>query len=99
MSTGNSDQVRPDQQRVLTWFIQAKLRADENRFRQIELGLLDTSTFIPLGNNGVYRLPFFAEFWALRSTEFAEDFREVVERVLSLAGSQIPLPTRSCEGD
>ena len=90
-ASARQEPLTPYQARLLTWFIQGKLRADENRFRQVELGLLEESTFSELGNNGVYRLPFFAEFWDLRRSEFAEDFRQVVEReFLPLSGTQIP---------
>jgi hypothetical protein len=69
----------------MKWFISAKLRADENRFRQIELGILEASTFQQLSNHVAYRLPHFAEYWDLRGDDFAPDFQEfVVQEYLPL---------------
>jgi hypothetical protein len=64
----------------MNWFLAAKLRADENRFRQVELGILDASIFQQLSNHAAYRLPYFAEYWALRSDVYAADFQELVIR-------------------
>lgn len=68
------------QRDLLGWFFASKLRADENRFRQVQIGTLEPSTFGQLSNNLAYRLPYFAEWWGRRGSEFAADFRELVER-------------------
>ncbi len=65
---------------VLGWFLASKLRADENRFRQVQLGTLEESTYGELGNNRIYRFPFFAWWWARNGDQYPDDFREVVER-------------------
>jgi len=72
--------LSPEQRNQLTWFISAKLRADENRFRQVELGILDASTFQQLSNHAAYRLPYFAEYWARNSDMYSADFQEIVVR-------------------
>jgi len=72
--------LSPEQRNQLLWFISAKLRADENRFRQVELGILDASTFQQLSNHMAYRIPYFAEYWAMRGDMYAADFQEVVIR-------------------
>jgi hypothetical protein len=72
--------LSPEERRHLMWFISAKLRADENRFRQVELGILDASTFQQLSNHAAYRLPYFAEYWAQNSDNFSADYQEIVER-------------------
>jgi hypothetical protein len=72
--------LSPEQRSQLLWFVTAKLRADENRFRQVELGILDASTFHQLSHHAAYRLPYFAEYWALRGDWYAADFQEVVIR-------------------
>ncbi len=77
-----------DQKQILTWFITSKLRADENRFRQIQLGTLDASSSGQLSNNMVYRFHHFAEYWAANSGVWDADFREVVEaEYLPLVGT------------
>ena len=72
--------LTPDQKILLVWFMASKLRADENRYRQVELGILDPISFLQLSNHAAYRLPYFADYWAERGGEFADDFREVVKR-------------------
>jgi len=74
------DRLSPEQRILMNWFISAKLRADENRFRQVELGILDASIFQQLSHHGAYRLPYFAEYWALRGNYYAPDFQELVIR-------------------
>ncbi len=80
------DRLSPEQRILMNWFISAKLRADENRFRQVELGILEASTFQQLSNHQAYRLPHFAEYWDLRGGDFAPDFQEfVVQEYLPLS--------------
>ena len=69
-----------EQTSQMRWFIAAKLRADENRFRQVELGILDESSFLQLSNHAAYRTSFFAEYWVTRGGDYAADFQEVLER-------------------
>ncbi|UCC24534.1 MAG: hypothetical protein JSU98_12440 [Gemmatimonadales bacterium] len=83
--------LSPEQERVLNWFFQAKLRADENRFRQVQIGILDESTFGQLSSNAAYRLPYFAEFWARSGPTFAEDFQRLVAREFLPLGEARPL--------
>ena len=72
--------LSPEQQNLMVWFVSAKLRADENRFRQAELGILDTKNFLQLSNHAAYRTPYFAEYWARSSNIYAADFRDFVTR-------------------
>jgi hypothetical protein len=69
-----------EQELLLIWFFSAKLRADENRFRQIELGILDQSNLEQLGSNIAYRLPFFRDWWIRNGGFFAADFQALVEQ-------------------
>ena len=80
VSAARENTLSPEQKDLLNWFLAAKLRADENRFRQFKLGILDASTFHQLSHHGAYRLPYFAEYWALRGDTFAADFQELVIR-------------------
>jgi len=79
-AAGRENKLSPEQKDLMNWFLSAKLRADENRFRQVELGILDASTFQQLSNHVAYRMTYFAEYWALRGDSFAPDFRELVIR-------------------
>ena len=73
-------QLSPEQKNLMVWFLSAKLRADENRFRQVELGILDAKNFLQLSNHAAYRTPHFAEYWARSSNIYAADFRDFVTR-------------------
>ena len=86
--TENPEDIPREQRDVLGWFLASKLRADENRFRQVQLGTLDASTFGQLGNNRIYQFSFFAWWWARNGDQYADDFQEVVEReFLPLSGT------------
>jgi len=76
----SSNQLSPEQRDLIGWFISAKLRADENRFRQVELGILDPSTYLHLSTHGAYRTPYFAEYWAQSKHVYAADFQQFVTR-------------------
>jgi len=80
VSAARENRLSPEQKDLMNWFFAAKLRADENRFRQVELGILDASTFQQLSNHMAYRVPQFAEYWALRGENYAPDFQELVIR-------------------
>jgi hypothetical protein len=72
--------LSPEQTNLMIWFISAKLRADENRFRQVELGILDAASFLQLSNHAAYRTSYFADYWASRGDDYASDFQEIVEQ-------------------
>lgn len=84
--------TQTDQEELLVWFFQAGLRADENRFRQVQSGILDESTFTQLSSNAAYRLPCFAEFWAATGSTFAEDFQRMVESKFLPLSESYPFP-------
>ena len=75
-----SGRLSPEQRNLMNWFLSAKLRADENRFRQAELGILGSLTFLQLSNHAAYRTPYFAEYWARSSEIYAADFQDFVTR-------------------
>jgi len=89
IEAASAEEALTDEQEVLLrWFVSAKLRADENRFRQVQLGTLDAANFGQLSNNYAYRLPFFAQYWAEQGDLWAGDYRRVVEReFLPLVGT------------
>ena len=85
------EQLSSEHQGILSWFVASKLRTDENRFRQVELGTLSPTTFNELGNNRIYRFSYFAWWWARNGQEYPPDFQEVVEReFLPLSGTVGP---------
>ncbi len=89
-SAAAANELSPDQETLMAWFYSSKLRADENRFRQVELGILDESVFTQLSHHIAYRYPFFAEHWAASGQLYSTDYQEVVEReFLPLAGADI----------
>ena len=74
-TAARESRLLPEQQSLMNWFLSAKLRADENRFRQVELGILDASTFQQLSNHAAYRVPYFAEYWTQRGGDYSADFQ------------------------
>lgn len=68
----------------------AAMRITENRFRQMELGVLDSPRSVG-GGAALYRVPFFRAYWATRRSEYPDDFVGYVERVLlPLAQDSVP---------
>ena len=90
-----STELTSAQRRLLGWFFASKLRADENRLRQVELGTLDRGTFGQLSNNQAYRLPYFAEWWEERRSEWAPDLQDLVDEEFLPLGD---VPPR-CQAD
>jgi hypothetical protein len=62
IAAAQDEQLSADQKLLVGWFITSKLRADENRFCQVELGILDESNFLQLSNHYIYRTAFFADW-------------------------------------
>jgi len=79
-SAASEDSLSPDQESLMNWFYSAKLRADENRYRQVELGILDESVFAQLSNHAAYRFAYFTRYWARSGSTYSADFQSVVER-------------------
>jgi hypothetical protein len=53
----------------------------QNRFEQMELGIIDESSGFGIGGTGAaYRRPIFAEFWAERRDRYPQDFQEFMEK-------------------
>ena len=66
------------------------MRIAENRFRQIELGIITEPRLVG-GANTVYRNPFFARFWEARRTEYPLDFVAYVDAfLLPLGEDSVP---------
>jgi hypothetical protein len=76
----NNGTLSEDQRDLMSWFYASKLRADENRFRQVLLGILDASAFQQLSNHRAYQFPAFIDYWTQNGDQYAEDFQQLVER-------------------
>lgn len=84
---------------VLGWWYGSVLRTAENRYRQVQLGIVpeDVLTHVGAGGNA-YRHPYFGAFWESQKPNMAPDFATWVETNLlpfvedSLPRSPYPLP-------
>lgn len=78
-----------DQQQQLTAFYAVMVRVQLNRFYQSRLGIIDEETALELGGRGgVYRSPFFSDYWERVKERYGTGFREFIEaEVLPLSES------------
>lgn len=79
-TSDDPDLLTRDDRLLLGWFFSSKLRADENRFRQIKLGIVKEDNLGQLSNHRAYRFPYFKTYWEARRMEFSEDFRVFVDK-------------------
>jgi len=78
-----------DQRRQLYGVFSALMVLQQNRFSQMQLGILDEASVFDVGGTGqAYRRPIFAEFWAENKHRYTSDFQEFMEaNAPALAGS------------
>ena len=69
----------PEENMKLRLLYVAALRANESRYRQTELGLLENAQDWLGGAAGIYRTAYFAERWPVYRSVLAEDFADYVE--------------------
>lgn len=87
---GRDEELTMAEEDAVTQLYAAAMRISENRFRQLELGVLDSPSSVG-GGSALYRVPFFRAYWATRGSEYPDDFVEYVERVLlPLAQDSVP---------
>jgi hypothetical protein len=72
--------LSPAQKRQAFAVFAALMVLQQNRFEQMQLGILDEESVLNIGAGTAYRRPLFAEFWAERKDRYAADFREFMER-------------------
>ena len=87
-TAASNETLSPEERDLMSWFYASKLRADENRFRQVQLGILDASTFQQLSNHRAYQFLAFGDYWDRNGSQYALDFQDLVKQeFLPLSGS------------
>jgi hypothetical protein len=86
-AAGRGDELTLDEEIALNWYYNGILRIAENRFRQVELSIIDFE--IISGGAPEFRSPFFRTYWEARRGLYSHDFAAHVDRDL------LPLATDS----
>lgn len=77
----SGDELTADQRDQLFALYSALMRIQQNRFQQLQLGVLDEETLFQVGGRGRgYRSPFFREYWAERESTYPTEFQEFVKQ-------------------
>jgi len=85
---GNASEDQNFQLRLL---YSALMRVQQNRFYQVQLGILDESEVLAIGGKGgAYRHPYFAEFWTSVQEMYPPSFVEYIEAEI------LTLPQNTC---
>ena len=85
----NATEDQYDQFRL--WYA-SLMRVQQNRFFQVQLGILDESEVLAVGGRGgAYRHPYFAEFWSRVRDSYPPEFIQYIEAEV------LPLSQESCE--
>jgi hypothetical protein len=66
------------------------MRIQQNRFQQLQLGVLDENTVFQVGGRGRgYRSPFFREYWAETEGNYPVEFQNFVkDEILPLSAER-----------
>ena len=84
-AAGRSSELTLDEEIALNWYYNGILRIAENRFRQVELSLIDFEVIS--GGAPEFRSPFFRTYWEARRDLYAPDFAAHVDLdLLPLSG-------------
>lgn len=86
-AAGRADELTLDEEIALNWYYNGVLRIAENRFRQVELSIIDFEVIS--GGAPEFRSPFFRTYWEARRALYSPDFAAHVDRDL------LPLSTDS----
>ena len=80
-------ELTEDQQILIEASYTSLMRLQQNRFQQLELGVLDEETIFQVGGRGgAYRTPCFTKYWAEYGENFPLEFQDFLEQeVLPLA--------------
>ena len=79
-AAGRVDELTLDEEIALNWYYNGILRIAENRFRQVELSLIDFDVIS--GGAPEFRSPFFRTYWEARRALYSADFAAHVDRDL-----------------
>ncbi len=81
--------ARPEQQDRINLLFSSITRLQQNRFLQIELGVVDKDTLLLLGGRGdVFRREGYRAYWAQRRNEHSPEFRAYMEEVVMPGASR-----------
>lgn len=84
-AAGREDELTLDEEIALNWYYNGILRIAENRFRQVELSIIDFE--VVSGGAPEFRSPFFRVYWDARRHLYSPDFAAHVDRdLLPLSG-------------
>ena len=73
----------PSDYSILMWWYSGVMRVMENRYRQVQLGIVDRTALMQLGGaSGAYRHPFFRAYWESQRVTFPPDFIDFVNNNL-----------------
>ena len=95
-AAGRADELTLDEEIALNWYYNGILRIAENRFRQVELSLIDFDVIS--GGAPEFRSPFFRTYWEARRALYSADFAAHVDQdLLPLSGGPVDsfVPERS----
>jgi hypothetical protein len=85
-AAGRIDELTLDEEIALNWYYNGILRIAENRFRQVELSIIDFEVIS--GGAPEFRSPFFRTYWEARRELYSPDFVSHVDRdLLPLSGA------------
>ena len=63
----------------LNWWYNASMRVVENRYRQMNVGLVEDVTEALGGRGGAYQHPYFPIFWEFARNQYPPDFQRWVD--------------------
>lgn len=87
-AAGRSDELTLDEEIALNWYYNGILRIAENRFRQVELSIIELEVIS--GGAPEFRSPFFRTYWEARRAQYSPDFAAHVDRdLLPLAADSL----------
>ncbi|MDH5589333.1 MAG: hypothetical protein OEZ65_09800 [Gemmatimonadota bacterium] len=86
-AAGRMDELTVDEEIALNWYYNGILRIAENRFRQVELSIIELE--VVSGGAPEFRSPFFKSYWESRRSLYTDDFATHVDKYL------LPLATDS----
>lgn len=86
-AAGRAAELTLDEEIALNWYYNGILRIAENRFRQVELSIIELE--VVSGGAPEFRSPFFKTYWEARREQYSGDFAAHVDEYL------LPLATDS----
>ena len=82
LRAARENKLSEEQKELFDLMLSAALRLHQNRYLQVRLGVLDEATSLEIGVGGIYRIPYFREFWSKNRSNYSPGFQEYVDRVV-----------------